>query len=226
MEEHSTLPKPLRLKTCQRPVEVNGKIHYAKTLCPIADRCEMREHRIKKMKIECKIPTRLKYGTYWQMKKIRFKKKLRRPKSTWCCDAIYRTLKKEGFFVVKSGRANIVAIESKERTKDNFDMWGLKLVVFSDPDSGVSTLEEVFVSGFRFGIETLAIKDFKSNDYTTIFSLSHPFGEENEVIFAIGRLVAILEHGELNLIKKLDKAKRERYINFLKELADELGIQI
>lgn len=113
------------LKPCDKPMHDE----LVRSLCPIADRCRYKETRLE--------------GCWFS-----------------CCDAIYEALKEEGYTVIRSDRANFVVfsdfeLSRKLDTVQSRQIPGMRIIAFGDPDSGVSTREELFITGYRFGIDDI-----------------------------------------------------------------------
>ncbi len=213
------LPNELAPKFCQRPILTNSGFCYDDVLCPIADRCEMRDYRDKILRIEAKKKDLLKKP----FRSIRVKKwerwKLRHSRISRCCSAIYRTLKKEGYFVVQSDRANIVALEGKMKDKHGYDVSGIRLLVISDPDSGVFGVDEVFITGDRFGLDDVVVKFYLDDKITPLFSVHGSFGREGEITYLIERLL-------IHLYVMRGKGDVKRYAGYLKEIAEHFGVKV
>jgi len=71
-------------------------------------------------------------------------------------ELIHLVLRKLGYVVFKSGRANIVVIPTKvqcRRQKTPID--GVEIIVLSDPDSGIISFDSIHLTGYRFGLDSL-----------------------------------------------------------------------
>jgi hypothetical protein len=156
---------------------------YEPTPCPIADRCKYKNYRMKAEACIC------------------------------CSDLICTTLKEEGYTVFRSGRAILVVLPSKMKDKRGYDVGGLKVIVFSDPDSSVSHRDEIFITGFRFGIDDILLNRL------ALYTVHKDFG--SEVKYCIGRLVFRI----WNVLWK-DEEKVKRLVKQLKHIGRELGEEI
>ena len=75
-------------------------------------------------------------------------------------ELIYLVFKKMGCVVFKTGRANVVVTCcSKQSEKFSTEVPGVCLYVIGDPDSGLVSVDEVYVTGYRFGLESLLVND-------------------------------------------------------------------
>ncbi len=131
-----------------------------------------------------------------------------------CADAICATLKEEGYFVVRSGRANIVAIPGEMKTSDGHVVSGLKVIVFGDPDSGISNRDEIFITGFRFGIDDVLIESWP------VYTVHEGFGSDAK--YCIARLITSIEDKK----DKLGEEKVQKFLEWLKEIGEALGFDI
>lgn len=174
----------LEFKVCNRPILTRDGVDYEKTLCPIADRCKYREIMLKENYFLC------------------------------CADAIYETLKEEGYFIIRSGRANIVVTPSEIKTKEGFTKYGLKIIIFGDPDSGISNRDEIFITGFRFGIDDVLIEGWP------VYTVHENFG--NDVKYCIARLITHIRAKD----DRLGKEKSKKFIEWLKEIGEALGVEV
>ena len=214
----SNLPNELTPKPCKRPILVGNKVWYDDVFCPIADRCKIKDYRDRIFRIEAKrksffkrSPSRIRGGRRW---------KPRYYGVIGCSDAIHRTLKKEGYFVVQSGRANIIAMEDKMKDKYGYDVKGIRLLVMGDPDSGVFEMDEVFITGDRFGVDDILVRFNSEKKFRPIFSVHGNFSrEEEEIAYLIERLLT-----HLSLRKQDENVKR--YVEFLKEIAEYFGAKV
>lgn len=182
----------LDLKPCDRPIQ-HGETE--RSLCPIADKCRYKETRLK----DC---------------------------CFLCSDAIYKTLKEEGYTVIPSGRANFVVLPDFElsRKMDKIqgrEIPGMRIIVFGDPDSGVSAKEELFITGDRFGVDDILYAPHKSGFLPLKSVHKDFFTQEEELKFHIEHLIITIER-----TRKMDKEKEQKYIESLKELGEDLGAKI
>ncbi|AIG98456.1 Protein-tyrosine-phosphatase [Archaeoglobus fulgidus DSM 8774] len=131
-----------------------------------------------------------------------------------CCDRIYSTLKDEGYFVIRSGRANIVAIPSRMESKIGEDVLGLKVIVFSDPDSGISNRDEIFIAGFRFGIDDILLNGYP------VYTVHGDYG--SDVRYCVGRLMVRIMAESFRIGEERAKELAEQ----LKRIAEVLGEKV
>jgi len=162
----------LELKLCQV---------YENTLCPVADRCSLRE--VKGEVCFC------------------------------CADEVRRVLSEEGFFVAGAGRATFVAFPDCLEALDGENYAGLKIVVFSDPDSGICRKDEIFITGFRFGLSDIVLNGFP------LYSAFSDYGYD--IRYALARLMA-----EIHCKFHEDEGKKQRLLDMVSEIGRELNCHV
>ena len=130
-----------------------------------------------------------------------------------CCHRIYSALKDEGYSVLPSGRANIVAIPGKIKTRIG-DVSGLKIIVFSDPDSGISHRDEILIAGFRFGIDYIFLNG------QPIYAVHSDYG--SDIRYCIGRLMVHIMAESF----RIGEEKARELAEQLKKIAEVLGERV
>lgn len=69
-------------------------------------------------------------------------------------------LKKGGYIVFRSGRSNIIVVPSVKKAdmfKLEVEVPGISVFVIGDPDSGLTVIDEIFISGYRFGADIIRL---------------------------------------------------------------------
>lgn len=135
-------------------------------------------------------------------------------------DVIYLVLKKAGFNVIKNGRSVILIQKClSEKTRLGHPIEGVCITVIGDPDSGMLSFNNIFISGYRFGLDTLIVDDNTLVDVHNLFgnkfeSLINKLRQE---IMAEAILYAVKNKKNLEEIKD----KIENLLDELHELYNE-----
>lgn len=93
-------------------------------------------------------------------------------------------------------------------------MPGLKVIVFSDPDSGISHRDKILIAGFRFGIDCIFLNG------QPIYAVHSDYG--SDVRYCIGRLMVHIMGESL----RIGEEKARELAEQLKRIAEELGERV
>jgi len=136
-----------------------------------------------------------------------------------CVAEIRRILSEEGFFVAPAGRTTVVIEPGVEGSRDGGVFEGAKIYVLSDPSSGISRIDRLFITGLRFGLTDLVLND------VPVYSVYGHFGRD--VRYALARLMATVNNWFLEEGGRVaDEEKMRKLQKMLIEIGRELNCHI
>ncbi len=136
-----------------------------------------------------------------------------------CVDEIRRVLNEEGFSVVPAGRTTVVIVPEVVEGRDGYHYEGARIYVLSDPSSGISRVDELFITGLRFGLTDIIFNG------VPVYSVYGSFG--NDARYALSRLMASVQWKFMNDEGKIaDEDRVKELQRMLIEIGRELNCHI
>ncbi|MBE8540179.1 hypothetical protein [Geoglobus acetivorans] len=136
-----------------------------------------------------------------------------------CVGEIRRILSEEGFFVVPAGRTTVVVEPGVEGARTGEVFEGAKIYVLSDPSSGISRIDRLFITGLRFGLTDVVLNDIP------VYSVYGHFGSDAR--YALARLMAIVNGKFLDVNGRVtDEENLKKMQKMLIDIGRELNCRI
>jgi|GEM_PF-2978331 hypothetical protein len=140
-----------------------------------------------------------------------------------CCgNLMVETFRDEGYFATRIGRAVAVAFPGYLKMKDGMYWSGLKVIVYSDPDSGIDTRKDEFLFvGHRYGLY-----DVFHNGHS-IFGGGYDGTSMDSASFLLTRLNSLIASRDFYYHPlPLSEEERKRCHEMIMEMAEILGVKM
>lgn len=131
-------------------------------------------------------------------------------------------LKKAGYNVFKAGRSNILVYECKKFSeKINKNINGVCILVIGDSDSRFNLYDELFISGYRFGLSTLLLNNNVVVDVHGLFGNPEEFVLDYlKIVIADYTIVSDRDSEEVQKLKMELSMKFDEFVRLFNVLSN------